>query len=129
MDSIGDFCTRIRNAIMADKDKVDMPTSKMRQNLARKLRQYGYIRDFRCADDGLQGLMRIYLKYGKNRKPAIQSIQRLSRPSRRRYIKADEIQDTRSGYGLTILSTNKGVLSGRESRKQNTGGELLFEVW
>ena len=129
MDSIGDFCTRIRNAIMAGKDKVDMPASKMRQSLAQKLKQYGYIRDFRYVDDGLEGLMRIYLKYGPNRKPAIQSIQRLSRPSRRRYIKAPAIQDTRSGYGLTILSSNKGILSGREARKQNTGGELLFEVW
>ena len=129
MDGIGDFCTRIRNAVMAGKDKVDMPSSKMRRGLANKLRQYGYIRDFRCVDDGLQGMMRIYLKYGKDRAPAIRSLQRLSRPSCRRYVKADEIQDTRSGYGLTILSANKGILSGREARKQNTGGELLLEVW
>ena len=129
MDTIGDFCTCVRNAILAGKEKVDLPSSNMRKNLAKKLEQYGYIRGYRVVEDGKQGVMRIYLKYDEKQTSAIQSIQRVSRPSCRRYIKADQIQDVRSGYGLTIISTNQGVLSGREARKQKVGGELLCEIW
>ena len=129
MDTIGDFCTSIRNAILAGREKVDAPSSNMRKNIASKLEQYGYIRGYRVVEDGKQGMMRVYLKYDENRFSAIQSIQRVSRPSCRRYIKSDQIQDVRSGYGLTIISTNQGVLSGREARKQKVGGEVLCEVW
>ena len=129
MDTIGDFCTCIRNAIFSGKEKLDVPSSNIRKNIADKLQQYGYIRGYRVVDDGKQGLMRIYLKYDEQQAPAIHSIQRVSRPSCRRYIKADDIQDVRSGYGLTILSTNRGVLSGREARKQRVGGEVLCEIW
>ena len=129
MDTIGDFCTCIRNAILAGREKLDVPSSNIRKNIAGKLQQYGYIRGYRVADDGRQGLMRIYLKYDEKRVSVINSIQRVSRPSCRRYIKASDIQDVRSGYGLTILSTNRGVLSGREARKQKVGGEILCEIW
>lgn len=129
MDTISNFCTCIRNAIMAGKEKLDVPSSNMRKNIAKKLEQYGYIRGFRVVDDGKQGMMRVYLKYDKKQSSAIQSIQRVSRPSCRRYIKANQIQDVRSGYGLTIISTNQGVLSGREARKKRVGGEVLCEVW
>ncbi|MCY4320999.1 MAG: 30S ribosomal protein S8 [Bdellovibrionaceae bacterium] len=129
MDTIGDFCTCIRNAILAGKEKVDVPSSNMRKNIANKLEQYGYIRGYRVVEDGKQGVMRLYLKYDERKTSIIQSIQRLSRPSCRRYIKADQIQDVRSGYGLTIISTNQGVLSGREAKKKKVGGELLCEIW
>lgn len=129
MDTIGDFCTCIRNAIFSGKEKVDIPSSNIRKNIAGKLEQYGYIRGYRVVDDGKQGLIRIYLKYDERQSPAINSIQRVSKPSCRRYVKAGDIQDVRSGYGLTILSTNQGVLSGREARKQKVGGELLCEIW
>ena len=129
MDTIGDFCTCIRNAISSGKEKVDVPSSNIRKNIAVKLEQYGYIRGFRVVNDGKQGLMRIYLKYDEKQSPAINSIQRVSKPSCRRYVKAGDIRDVRSGYGLTILSTNQGVLSGREARKQKVGGELLCEIW
>lgn len=129
MDTIGDFCTCIRNAIFAGKEKVDVPSSNIRKNIAGKLEQYGYIRGYRVVDDGKQGLMRIYLKYDEKQSPAISSIQRVSRPSCRRYVKAGDIQDVRSGYGLTILSTNQGVFSGREARRKKVGGEILCEVW
>ena len=129
MDTIGDFCTCIRNAISSMKEKVDVPSSNIRKNIAVKLEQYGYIRGFRVVNDGKQGLMRIYLKYDEKQSPAINSIQRVSKPSCRRYVKAGDIRDVRSGYGLTILSTNQGVLSGREARKQKVGGELLCEIW
>ena len=129
MDTIGDFCTSIRNAVFSGKDKVDVPSSNIRKNIATKLEQYGYIRGFRVAQDGKQGLMRIYLKYNEKKSSVINSIQRVSKPSCRRYVKAGNIQDVRSGYGLTILSTNQGVLSGREARKQKVGGEILCEIW
>ena len=129
MDTIGDFCTCIRNAIFAGKEKVDVPSSNIRKRIADKLQQYGYIRGYRAVDDGKQGLMRIYLKYDEKQSPAINSIQRVSRPSCRRYAKLENIQDVRSGYGLTILSTNQGVLSGREARKRKVGGEVLCEIW
>ena len=129
MDTIGDFCTCIRNAVFAGKDKLDVPSSNIRKSIAEKLRQYGYIKGWRVADDGKQGLMRIYLKYDEKHSPVLHSIQRVSKPSCRRYIKAGEIEDVRSGYGLTILSTNKGILSGREARKNKVGGEILCEIW
>ena len=129
MDTIGDFCSCIRNAISAGKEKVDFPSSNMRKNIAGKLEQYGYIRGFRVVEDGRQGVMRIYLKYDESQNSAIQRIQRVSRPSYRRYVKADEIRNVRSGYGLTIISTNQGVLSGREARKKRVGGEVLCEIW
>lgn len=129
MDTIGDFCTCIRNAILSGREKLDVPSSNIRKNIAGKLEQYGYIRGYRVVDDDKQGLMRLYLKYNEKKQPAISSIQRLSKPSCRRYIKAGDIQDVRSGYGLTILSTNQGILSGREARKKNVGGELLCEIW
>lgn len=129
MDTIGDFCTCIRNAISAGREKVDVPSSNMRKNIAGKLEQYGYIRGFRVVEDGKQGMMRIYLKYDESQSSVIQSIQRVSRPSYRRYVKANDIQDIKSGYGLTIISTNQGVLSGREARHKKVGGEVLCEIW
>lgn len=129
MDTIGNFCTSIRNAIFAGKEKVDVPSSNMRKNIAGKLEQYGYIRGFRVVEDGRQGMMRIYLKYDESQSSAIRSIQRVSRPSYRRYVKASEIEDVKSGRGLTIISTNQGVLSGREARGRKVGGEVLCEIW
>ena len=129
MDTIGDFLSIIRNAVSAGKEKADMPSSNIRKNLAAKLEQYGYIRGFRVVDDGKQGMMRVYLKYDEKNRSAIQAIKRVSKPSCRRYIKASQIKDIRSGYGLTIISANEGILSGQEARKSNSGGEVLCEVW
>ena len=129
MDTIGDFCTCIRNALSSGKEKVDVPNSNIRQRIADKLQQYAYIRGYRVVDDGKQGMMRIYLKYDEKQSPAINSIQRVSRPSCRHYVRSGDIRDVHSGYGLTILSTNQGVLSGKEARKQKVGGEVLCEIW
>ncbi|MCY4513127.1 MAG: 30S ribosomal protein S8 [Bdellovibrionales bacterium] len=129
MDTVGDFCTCIRNAVRAGKDKVDVPKSKLRESIAEKLKQYGYIRGYRTAEDGRQGLMRLYLKYDQKNCPKIQDIQRVSKPSRRFYTKVDDVPEIRSGYGLSILSTNQGILSHIEAKKQNVGGEILCQVW
>ena len=129
MDRVSDFCTRIRNAVMARHAKVDIPHSKVQQGIAEQLKNYGYIRGYREARQGAKGLIRVYLKYKKEGKSAITKIERLSRPSRRSYVKADSIPDVCSGYGLVILSTNKGIVGGREAKKLNVGGEVLCQVW
>lgn len=129
MDTIADFVTRIRNAGLAKHDKLDVPSSNMKQGIARILKENGYIKTFRVAQDGKQGLMRVYLNYSKDGKPAIANVQRVSRPRKRIYVKKDDIPQIRSGFGISILSTNKGVLSGDEAATQNVGGEFLLKIW
>ena len=129
MDRIGDFCTRIRNATMARHLKVDIPHSKIQQGIAEQLKNYGYIRGYRVAKTGAQGLIRIYLKYKKHGEPTITRIERLSKLSCRSYVKVDSIPDVCSGYGLVILSTNKGILAGKQAKDLNVGGEVLCQIW
>ncbi|RME17169.1 MAG: 30S ribosomal protein S8 [Bdellovibrio sp.] len=129
MDTVGDFLTRIRNAAMARHEKVDVPSSRLREGIAKILQEAGYIRSFKVADDGKQGLMRVYLRYLKNGNPAIKRIQRVSRPGKRIYLKSKEIPKVRSGYGLAVLSTNQGILNGEDAAQANVGGEFLFQVW
>lgn len=129
MDTIGDFITRIRNAQTARHEKVDIPASNMRKGIAEVLKDSGFIRDFRVAADGKQGVMRVYLKYTNDGKPLINDIRRVSRPSLRKYCGATEVPKVRSGFGLTILSTNKGIVSGATAQKENLGGEILVTVW
>ena len=129
MDTIGDFCTCIRNAVTAGHEKVDVPSSRMRKAIAEQLKKYNYIRGYQVAEDGRQGVIRVYLKYDERRVPAIKSIKRVSRPSCRYYVKSSHIFEIQQGYGVTILSTHKGVLSGKEARAANVGGEVLCQVW
>ncbi len=129
MDTIGNFITRIRNAGMAKHEKVDLPNSNIRQGIAKVLQTQGYIRDFKVARDGKQGVMRVYLKYNESGDSLIKHISRVSRPSKRIYVKANEVPQVRSGFGLAILSTNKGVLSGEDATDNNVGGEVLCRVW
>ncbi|MCB0363584.1 MAG: 30S ribosomal protein S8 [Bdellovibrionales bacterium] len=129
MDTIGDFLTRIRNAGLASHEKVDVPNSNMRVGLAQVLQDTGYIRSFKVAKDGRQGVMRVYLKYLPNGKHAIESISRMSRPGKRIYVRSTDIPKVRSGFGLVLLSTNKGIMSGDDAVKMNIGGELLCQLW
>jgi len=129
MDSVSDFCTCIRNAVLAGHDKVDIPYSNLRKGITEQFKKYGYIRGYHVVKDHRQGLMRIYLKYDENHVSTISVIKRVSRPSCRRYVKANEIPEVRSGYGLTVLSTNRGILSDKEAKKENTGGEVLCQIW
>ncbi len=129
MDTIAEFCTRIRNAVMARHTKVDIPASKMREGIAEQLKKAGYIKDYAVVEDGRQGIMRLYLKYNQKGQPALTHIERVSKPSCRRYVKAEKIPPVLSRYGLLVLSTNKGILSGKEAKKQNVGGEQLCRVW
>ncbi|MCJ8276063.1 MAG: 30S ribosomal protein S8 [Bdellovibrionales bacterium] len=129
MDTIGDFLTRIRNAHSARHEKVDIPASNVRQGIAKVLQDKNYIKNFKVVKDGKQGMMRVYLNYKDDGKPAISRLKRYSRPSRREYVKADAIPNIRAGYGMAILSTSKGIMSAGQAKENNVGGELLCVVW
>lgn len=129
MDTIGYFLTRIRNASLAKHEKVDIPSSNVRVGIAEVLKDEGYIRHFKVVRDDKQGMMRIYLRYDEKGSPVINEIRRVSRPGRRQYVKKDEIPKVRSGFGLSILSSSKGVMSGKKAETENVGGEILCTVW
>ncbi|WII73265.1 30S ribosomal protein S8 [Bdellovibrio sp. 22V] len=129
MDTISQFLTMIRNAGAAKHEKVDLPASKVRAGIAQILANEGFIRSFKVAKDSKQGIMRVYLKYDEAGNHAINSIDRVSRPGRRVYVKSDKVPVVRSGMGMSILSTSKGIMSAKQAAEQNLGGELLCTLW
>lgn len=129
MDTISQFLTMIRNAGAAKHEKVDMPASNMRMGIAQILMNEGLIRSFKVAKDSKQGIMRVYLKYNEDGTHAINALDRVSRPGRRVYVKSDKIPTVRSGMGFTILSTSKGIMSGKQATEAKLGGELLATIW
>ncbi len=128
-DPLADFLTRIRNAVRANFDTVEIPQSKLKVRVAEVLKNEGYIAGYQLAEQGVQGVIRIELKYGPNREQVITGIRRVSKPGLRQYKKSDVIPKVMSGLGVGILTTSKGVISDREARRLNVGGELLCEVW
>lgn len=120
--------TRIRNAGRAGHRRVDMPVSKFKIQIARLLRDNHYIEEFKVLDDGLHGRLRIYLKY-HDESPVIREIRRVSTPGVRRYVRAREVPRVKSGLGMAILSTSRGVMSDRDARRQRLGGEYVAMVW
>lgn len=129
MDTIADFLTRVRNAGLAKHEKVDIPASKVRVGIANVLKEAGFIRNFKVVRDGKQGMMRVYLRYKDDGSHVITQIDRKSRPGRRFYIQKDAIPSVRSGFGLAVLSTSKGVMSGKDAADKNVGGELICTVY
>jgi small subunit ribosomal protein S8 len=129
MDTISQFLTNIRNASEARHPKVDIPSSNMRKGIAELLKSEGFIKDFKVVTDGKQGMMRVYLKYNSQGEPVINTLRRVSRPGRRYYVPSDKIEKVRSGYGVTILSTNKGIITGTQAGQMKVGGEYLLKVW
>ena len=127
-DPVADMLTRIRNAGRAGHRRVDMPVSKFKTQIARLLRDNHYIEDFKVLDDGLHGRLRIYLKY-HDESPVIREIRRVSTPGVRRYVRAREVPRVKSGLGMAILSTSRGIMSDREARRQRLGGEYVAMVW
>jgi small subunit ribosomal protein S8 len=127
-DPIADMLTRIRNASQAKHKRVDMPVSKLKIEIARILKESHFIHDYKILDDGRHGMLRIYLKYYEDQ-PVIRNVQRISRPGRRIYKGADEMPRVRSGLGLAIVSTSKGVMSDRQARSHKVGGEVMALVW
>jgi len=128
-DPIADMLTRIRNALLARQERVDIPASKMKVSLARILKDEGYIRNYKVFKDEKQGVLRVLLKYNSRNEPVIKGIKRESKPSRRIYVGREDIPRVLSGLGMGILSTSKGILTDREARQQNVGGELICLVW
>jgi small subunit ribosomal protein S8 len=128
-DPIADFLTRIRNASRAEHEKVDIPSSKLKLRMAEILKDEGFIKNFRIIEDNKQGTLRVYLKYGAGSEKIISGIVRVSRPGRRVYVTKDKIPTILGGMGVAILSTSAGVMTDRQVKKQNLGGEVLAYVW
>jgi small subunit ribosomal protein S8 len=127
-DPIADMLTRIRNAIRARHPKVDVPASNLKTEIARILKEEGYILNYKVAEEGVKKVIKIYLKYQPNTKPVISELTRVSRPGCRVYVAHDEIPPVLGGLGINILTTPRGVMTGRDARKQSVGGELLCQV-
>ena len=128
-DPIADLLTRIRNASRAEHEKVDIPASKLKVRITELLKEEGFIKNYRLIEDDKQGVLRVYLKYGAGNEKMISGLVRVSRPGRRVYVAKDEIPSILGGMGVAILSTSRGVITDRESRKQQIGGEVLAYVW
>jgi small subunit ribosomal protein S8 len=128
-DPIADLLTRIRNASRAEHEKVDIPSSRLKVRIAEILKEEGFIKNFRILEDGKQGVLRVYLKYGAGNEKMISGLVRVSTPGRRVYVGHDEIPSILGGMGVAMVSTSRGVLTDRAARKQKVGGEVLAYVW
>jgi small subunit ribosomal protein S8 len=128
-DPIADMLTRIRNGLKAKFPKVDVPSSRLKLEIARILKDEGYILNYKIVDEGSHKAIRVYLKYQDNGAPVISSLERVSRPGCRVYVGSREIPKVLGGLGISILTTPKGVMTGKEANRQNVGGELLCRVY
>ena len=128
-DPIADMLTRVRNALSARHPKVDVPSSKLKMEVARILKEEGYILNFKLTEEGARRFIRIYLKYTPGNEPVISHIERVSRPGCRVYVGSQEIQRVLGGLGINILTTPRGVMTGNAARKEGVGGEVLCQVW
>jgi len=128
-DPIADMLTRMRNGIIASFDSVDVPSSKLKINIAKILKSEGFIKNYKVIADKKQGLIRIFLKYDENGEPVIGGLKRVSRSSVRVYAKKDKVPMVLNGFGINVLSTSKGVMTDKQARKLRIGGEILCSVW
>lgn len=128
-DPIADMLTRIRNANMVGHESVDIPASKMKKSIAEILLREGYIKGFDMIEDNKQGIIRVQMKYGADKERVITGIKKISKPGLKVYAKRDDIPKVLGGLGIAIISTSKGVITDKEARKQNVGGEVICYVW
>ncbi len=128
-DPIADMLTRIRNGLGSKKAVVELPCSKLKVEIAKVLKEEGYILNFKVTEDGLQGILSLDLKYGSDGRPAIDGIRRASKPSRRSYAGKDDIKPVLGGLGVAILSTSRGLMTDKTARREGIGGEILCRVW
>jgi small subunit ribosomal protein S8 len=128
-DPIADMLTRMRNGIIASFDTVDVPSSKLKINIAKILKSEGFIKNYKVIADKKQGLIRIFLKYDENGEPVIGGLKRVSRSSCRVFAKKDKVPMVLNGFGINVLSTSKGVMTDKQARKLGVGGEILCSVW
>jgi small subunit ribosomal protein S8 len=129
LDPIADMLTRIRNAIAARHPKVDVPASRLKMDIARILKEEGYIANYKLAEEGIRKIIKIYLKYTPENLPVISKLERISRPGCRVYVGRKEIPRVLGGMGVNILTTPRGVMTGRKAHREGVGGEILCQVW
>jgi small subunit ribosomal protein S8 len=128
-DPIADFLTRIRNAVQAGQDEVEIPASGLKLEMSRILKEQGYITDFGSEPARVGNLIRIRLKYTQARRPVITGLERVSRPGRRRYVDREKVPRVHGGTGTSIISTSRGVMTGHEAKARGVGGEVVAYVW
>ena len=128
-DPVADFLTRSRNSIRARHQKLDVPASKLKAEIARILKEEGYIANYKATEEDGHKIIRVYLKYTASNEAVIRDLNRVSRPGCRVYVGRDEIRRVQGGLGISILTTPKGVMTGRQARREGVGGEILCEVW
>jgi len=128
-DPLADMLTRIRNAGNAKHKSVDIPGSQIKTDLAGVLKQEGFIRNFKFIKDNKQGILRVYLKYDQNDRHVVYGVQRVSKPSRRVYVKSRDVKPVLNGLGISVLSTSVGLITDKQARKENLGGEVLCAIW
>ena len=128
-DPIADFLTRIRNANQARLESLEVPASKMKHDIADILQKEGFVRNVEYIDDDKQGVIRVFLKYGKDKQRVITGVRRISKPGLRSYVKADEVPKVLNGLGIALFSTPEGVITDKEARAKHVGGEVVAYVW
>ncbi|WP_326717173.1 30S ribosomal protein S8 [Vagococcus jeotgali] len=128
-DPIADFLTRIRNANIVKHESLELPASTIKLEIAKILQREGFVREVEFIEDDKQGIIRVFLKYGKNEERVITNLKRISKPGLRVYVKSDEVPKVLNGLGIAIISTSEGVLTDKEARERNVGGEVLAYVW
>jgi len=128
-DPISDYLNRIRNALLADHEEVEIPASRLKREMSRILKEQGYIKDFTVEPGRVGEVIKVRLRYTQDRDPVISGMDRVSRPGRRRYVPKDEVPRVFGGMGTTIMSTSRGVMTGYEARQRGVGGEVVAHVW
>lgn len=128
-DPIADYLTRIRNANMAKHDSVEIPASNIKKSISEILKREGFIRDYEVADGNKQGVIKVFLKYGPNGERVISGLKRISKPGLRNYVGAEDLPKVLNGLGIAIVSTSAGVITDKEARQKNVGGEVIAYVW
>ena len=128
-DPIADMLTRIRNAAKARFNSVDIPGSNLKTELAKIMKAEGFIRNYKFIKDGKQGILRVYLKYGPNQESVFLGLSRVSKPSRRIYLRSKDVKPVMNGMGISVLSTSKGVMTDKQARAENVGGEHICDLW
>ncbi len=128
-DPIADMLTRIRNGLMIKAEKVDMPASRMKLEIAKILKEEGFIKAYKILKDKKQGILRVTLKYTRDNEPVITGLRKISKPGRRVYVGHHEVPTVMGGVGISILSTSQGIFAGRTCRREKTGGEVLCYIW
>lgn len=128
-DPVADFLTRIRNGNMVMHETVEVPSSKVKMAIAGIMKDEGYIKEFEYIQDGKQGIIRVYLKYGPNKTRVITGLKRISKPGLRVYVQKDEIPKVLGGLGTAVISTSRGLMTDKAARKQGLGGEVICYIW